>query len=136
MKKLLLIMMAVLGIATVQAKKDRIVRVYMFGVAANLNDSTVYVTDIQVIDSAFVTKSGLLPERAIYSFQLQNYLEEKQSMANMTTAVVWGTKLKTVNKSYNKIRRRYAKDTASRIAALPGDGFAFTRVEHFEESTD
>ena len=49
--------------------------VYAFGVAASFNDSVVYCTEIQVLDSTALDKNGFLPKRDLYSYQLKNYLE-------------------------------------------------------------
>ncbi len=49
--------------------------VYAFGVAASFNDTVVYFTDIQVLDSIKLDKGGFLPKRDLYTYQLKNYLE-------------------------------------------------------------
>mgnify|MGYP006873686016 FL=1 len=49
--------------------------VYAFGVAASFNDTVVYFTDIQVLDSVKLDKGGFLPKRDLYTYQLKNYLE-------------------------------------------------------------
>lgn len=43
--------------------KDKEKAVYAFGVAASFNDSIVYYTDIQVLDSVELDKNGFLPKR-------------------------------------------------------------------------
>ena len=44
-------------------------RLYVYGVATSFNDSTVYITEIQQLDSAWVdTKTGFLYSRNNYSF--------------------------------------------------------------------
>lgn len=45
--------------------------VYAFGVAASFNDSVVYCTEIQVLDSTALDKNGFLPKRDLYSYQLK-----------------------------------------------------------------
>lgn len=55
--------------------KDKEKAVYAFGVAASFNDSIVYYTDIQVLDSVELDKNGFLPKRDLYTYQLKNYLE-------------------------------------------------------------
>ena len=41
----------------------------------SFNDSIVYYTDIQVLDSVELDKNGFLPKRDLYTYQLKNYLE-------------------------------------------------------------
>ena len=51
-------------------------RLYVYGVATSFNDSTVYITEIQQLDSAWVdTKTGFLYSRNNYSFQLRDHLK-------------------------------------------------------------
>lgn len=41
-------------------KKDHSKTVYAFGIAASFTDTVVYFTDIQILDSAKVSKEGFL----------------------------------------------------------------------------
>lgn len=51
-------------------------QLYVYGVATSFNDSTVYITEIQQLDSAWVdTKTGFLYSRNNYSFQLRDHLK-------------------------------------------------------------
>lgn len=55
-------------------------RLYVYGVATSFNDSTVYITEIQQLDSAWVdTKTGFLYSRNNYSFQLRDHLKATDS---------------------------------------------------------
>ena len=56
-------------------KKEKEKQVYAFGVAASFNDTIVYYTEIQMLDSVVLDKRGFLPQRELYSYQLKNYLE-------------------------------------------------------------
>ena len=69
-------------------KKDK--DVYMVGVAASFTDSLVYFTDIQLVDSAYLDKDGLLPERIQYSTQLKQYLEG-QGLKRRTCFIYFNT---------------------------------------------
>ena len=57
-------------------KKDHSKTVYAFGIAASFTDTVVYFTDIQILDSAKVSKEGFLTHRDLYSYQLKNYVED------------------------------------------------------------
>ena len=58
-----------------KGKEGKEKAVYAFGVAASFNDTVVYFTDIQVLDSIKLDKGGFLPKRDLYTYQLKNYLE-------------------------------------------------------------
>ena len=48
------------------AKKPEVKRIYMFGFAASLRDSTAFQTDIQTIDSAWIDPTHkILVDRAL-----------------------------------------------------------------------
>ena len=52
------------------AQNIQVPQAYMFGFAASFNDSTVFFTDIQQVDSVWVTKKkGFLAGRSNYAYQ-------------------------------------------------------------------
>ena len=53
--------------------KDKEKAVYAFGVAASFNDSIVYYTDIQVLDSVELDKNGFLPKRDLSKLRHKVY---------------------------------------------------------------
>ena len=58
---------------------NRPTSIFMFGFCTSFNDSTVYLTDIQQVDSAWIdTKTDFLYSRDNYSFQLRDYMKEHQ----------------------------------------------------------
>ena len=72
--------------------KDKEKAVYAFGVAASFNDSIVYYTDIQVLDSVELDKNGFLPKRDLYTYQLKkeavNVKGKYKKSKNMVLQVV------------------------------------------------
>ena len=68
-------------------KKDHSKPVYAFGISASFTDTVVYFTDIQILDSAKVSKEGFLSHRELYSYQLKNYLEDNQLQQNSTCMI-------------------------------------------------
>ena len=75
------------------------VKTYAFGFAASFNDSTVYFTDIQVLDSAWLNeKNDFLVSRDNYSYQLRDYLASEQQMPRRTCIVYAGKNKKKVEK--------------------------------------
>ncbi len=89
--------------------KSEMQKVYIFGFAASFNDSTVYFTNVQQLDSAWIdTKSKFLLSRENYSSQLGNYLAGK-GLQNKVCVVSFDTKEKNAEKKLNKMVARYSK---------------------------
>ena len=113
-----LLAVALLTIATSQvtmAKRVVVPEMYMFGFAASFNDTIVYFTDIQRVDSAWIEKgSKFLQSRNIYSSQLRTYLSSKLNMPHRTCVVFWGKKRTKVEKQYLKMRRKYGQQKDGR----------------------
>lgn len=85
MKRLSIITVMMLMLVTVttsvsaKPKKDKKVEaLYIFGMAASFNDSTVYFTDIQQIRNVWMDgKKRFVKHGNEYSTQLRNYLEDR-----------------------------------------------------------
>lgn len=82
-------------------------KAYLFGFAASFNDSTVFFTDIQTVDSVWVTKKGFLAGKSNYSYQLRNYCEQKMDLPKRTCVVVSTLKRKDAEKKYKKMMKKY-----------------------------
>lgn len=90
--------------------KPRCQPLYIFGVSASFNDSIVYITDIQILDSAWVDdKTGFLLQRNEYSNQLRSYFTSKGQL-NRTCLVCFSDNQKKISKKYEKMKRRYQND--------------------------
>lgn len=91
----------------------------MFGFAASFADSVVLITDVQLIEPAYIeTSTKFLYDRSLYSLQLQNFCEEKLNMPRTTCAVFFGTKRKSVEKIKEKVRKRYLKSNIVSVQTL------------------
>ena len=104
---------------------------YMFGFAASFNDSTVFFTDIQQVDSVWVTKKkGFLAGRNSYSYQLRNYCEQKMNLPKRTCVVVSSLKRKEVEKKYKKMMKKYVGKKAKNydVRYIPSSDFKFVSV--------
>ena len=89
--------------------QDRKTSVYLFGFSASFNDSTVYITDIQEVEDAWINnKSGFLVNRDAYSYQLQNYLKQKGGQTP-TCITFFALKHKDIQKKYEKIKEKYIR---------------------------
>ena len=92
----------------VQAQNIKVPQAYMFGFVASFNDSTVYFTNIQQVDSAWVTKKKyFLAGRNLYSNQLREYFAQQRNMPNRTCVVVANVDRKKLEKKYIKMKNKY-----------------------------
>lgn len=104
---LAIILMAA-GTTNVQAQNVKVPKAYMFGFVASFNDSTVYFTNIQQVDSVWVTKKkNMLAGRNHYSYQLREYFTQNRSLPNRTCVVVADVNRKNLEKKYAKMKNKY-----------------------------
>lgn len=119
--------------ATVAAANDSSVKpIYIFGFSASFNDSTIYFTDIQHIDSAWIEKkTSFLLGRENYSYQLRDYLSESKSQPHRTCVVVYGFTKKDINKKLANMKKKYTgKNTNSYdVKYLTAEEFSFRYVD-------
>ena len=90
-------------------KKGNEKPVYAFGVAASFNDSVVYYTPIQVLDSVKLDKNGFLPRRDLYSYQLKNYVEMEVGKPDYTCMIYFSENKNKLTKEATKLKAKYTK---------------------------
>lgn len=102
---------------------------YVYGFAASFNDSTVYITNIMVLDSAWVeSKNNFLYSRENYSAQLKSYLQE-QGVKNPTCIISFAPTRKKAEKKYVKLRQKYTeKKGAYTIKYISEGDFKFHAI--------
>lgn len=135
--KLSLVFVVLLGavLAVSAAKKPEVRSVYMFGFAASLTDSTAYQTEVQKIDSAWIDPTHkFLMDRALYSLQLQYYMETDMHRKNTVCTVFFDQNPRKLQRKWAKVNKRYLKDTTLDYQILPKDRFAF-KAEKYVEPT-
>lgn len=94
----------------VQAKRVVVPEMYMFGMAASFNDTIVYFTEIQRVDSAWIDKkTGFLQSRDLYSLQLRTYLSQAKQLPDRTCVVFYNQKRERLEKTLLKMRHLYSK---------------------------
>ena len=108
-------------------KNEEPKRVYMFGAAIKFNDSVVYLTDVQHLDSITINPDGSIPNYAGYSLQLKVYLEGSMNEINQTCAIIYSDKKKKLEKRYLKMRKKYTLDESKRLKPIGSGDFAFRR---------
>ncbi len=112
---------ALLASLTVSAKNE-MKKAYMFGIAASFNDSTVYFTPVQEVDSVWFTKRNktvFLQNRDNYSYQLRDFLEQKGE-SNRTCAIFFGTSHKKVEDKWEKVHAKYTAKSKKKKKAPKG----------------
>lgn len=110
-------------------KKDHSKPVYAFGISASFTDTVVYFTDIQILDSAKVSKEGFLVHRELYSYQMKNYLEDNQLQQNSTCMIYFSENRKKLEKEATKILNKYKKNNRMTVSRTDSDKFRFTKPE-------
>ena len=101
-------------------KKDHSKTVYAFGIAASFTDTVVYFTDIQILDSAKVSKEGFLTHRDLYSYQLQQ---------NSTCMIYFSENRKKLEKEATKILSKYKRNRNTTVTRIDTDKFHFIKPE-------
>ena len=104
------LLFAVLGVGGATAHPVLVPHLYVFGFAASFNDSTVFITEVQQVDSAWIeTKNNFLQDRQAYSYQLRDYLGTQQQLPQRTCIVFYSQKREKLEKKYQKMLRLYTK---------------------------
>lgn len=111
-------------------------QIYVFGCSSEFGDSTIYFTDVLMIDSLTVTKKyKFLPYRSDFSQQLKDKLEgNSYNMKNQTTCVFFSEKKSKLQKQYAKLKKRYLTKHKMNIINLDADKFKFVHpLDYYPE---
>lgn len=128
LKQILLCVAMILGTINVSAANDP-QTVYIYGFAASFNDSTVYITEIQQLDSAYIdSKTKFLYSRNNYSAQMRDYLQTV-GFPHATCITSFALKRKDAEKKYLKLRKRYLEKGAYNIKYLKESDFKFQAIK-------
>ena len=102
-------------------------RVYMYGVAVNFNDSTMYMTDVHYLDSMIINKDGSLQNYIGYSMQLKAFLEGTLGETDQTCAVIYSDKKKKLEKRFLRMRKKCLAERKQRFKQIGTDSFRFEK---------
>lgn len=106
------------------------VPVYMFSISAEFGDSMVYVTGVQEVANAQLTrKYDYLYYRSDYSYQFTEYLGNTFGASNQTTSVFFDKDKKKLVKRFVKVMKRYEADPDLHLVMITADKFHFKAVE-------
>ena len=136
-KLLCFILFTMLSLCSLSVEaKPKQTKLYVFGVSMNLTDSVTYITEVQLIDPAFVeTKTGFMYDRSIYSQQLQLWVEYNKNQPASTCTIFFSEKKSKIDKKYAKVRNRYLKDQGTILRSLSVEDFQFIPQEWSEHET-
>lgn len=99
--------------------------IYMFAYGTSFNDSTIYLSTVEVVKNATLEqKTNFLNNRLSYSNAFKQFLDVKYSGIH-TTAVFFNVKREKLEKMYLKIRRNTQKSKAMRLVEVPVSDFRF-----------
>ena len=110
------ILLAASAYMPASAKNIMVPKAYMFGFIASFNDSIVFFTDIQEVDSVWVMekKKTILAGRNNYAAQLREFFEKNFNLKNRTCVVISDMKRKNVEKKYAKMKKQYTVKNANK----------------------
>ena len=130
----IIIVIALLATLNVSAKSEK-TKVYAYGIGASFNDSTVYFTAVQPIDSAWVdSKTRFLYARPDYSNQLRDYLAA-HGAEHRTCIISFALTEKDIQKEYASTRKKYSSQGNFNIKDVSTDDFSFKSVPYIEPIT-
>lgn len=103
--------------------------IFLFGLSRSLNDSTVYMTEIQLISTAEIdTKTKFLQDREKYSEQLTEYLE-KIGVNYPTTVTEYSTSRNKAEKKFLKLRNKFMREGGFELKIVTTDSFQYNPLE-------
>lgn len=123
----MLLVLTVCSAFSLKSSKNK--PVYIVGVSASFTDSLVYFTEIQFLDSVHIDKNKMLPERAQYSYQLKNYLENEEGLSNRTCFVYFSNSKKKLQKTVTKMKAKYQKGKTMLMRQVNPNAFQFKKPE-------
>lgn len=108
--------------------------IWAFGFSASFTDSTVYITDMQLIEDVKVaSKTRFIEGRYDYSVQLKNYLENNLKQKNRVCVMMYATRKLDAERKYSEVRKRYTNFTHMNIKYLNASEFKFVKPQLDEQ---
>lgn len=121
----ILFALVALCVALQVSARDRQQSIYMFAYGTSFNDSTIYLSTVEVVKNATLEqKTNFLNNRLSYSNAFKQFLDVKYSGIH-TTAVFFDVKREKLEKMYLKIRRNTQKSRTMRLVEVPASDFRF-----------
>lgn len=121
----LMALMVLLVCSSFTMKGKKTEGVYLFGVAASFNDTVVYFTPIQHVDSVKLEK-GFLPKRPQYAYQLKNQIEYSMNKSDFTCMIYFSDNKAKLEKEAAKVKGKYVKSKLH-LEEIPAEAFTFRK---------
>ena len=130
MKQFRLISLALIAILlcsafTPKEKENKTEGVYLFGIAASFNDSVVYFTPVQLVDSVKLEKT-FLPKLSDYAYQLKNQIEKATGKSDYTCMIYFNKSKVKLEKEALKVKTKYQKSQL-KLEEIAAETFAFKK---------
>ena len=127
-KKCLLTVCALFAVLGISAAPNAST-IYIYGFAASFNDSTVYFTELQKVDSAYIdSKTKFLYGRENYSYQLQDFLDQK-GWKHAVCITSYGLTKKEAEKKFLYLRKKYIDKGKFDIKYLKQSDFSYQVIK-------
>lgn len=102
---------------------------YAFGYAATLNDSTVYITEIQEMPKVKMEKgTGFLVSRSSYTTQLKRFIEGMYG-GHATCAIIFNENKDKLYKDYLRLIDKIMRHKQNIIKSVHSEDFTFIEVD-------
>ena len=130
----MLLLITFVSATEISAAIKLVPKIYVFGFSASFKNSSIYLTDIQELDSAWIdTKTKFLCGRDSYSAQLKDHLAATINDQHRTCVVMFSTKKSDAEKKYMKLKRLYTEKAKAKegyeMNYLHDSDFKFTAVD-------
>lgn len=89
--------------------EPEVLTIYVFGVAQNLADSTVYITNISEVNGATMLPHELLENHQYYTEQLKNYVSDRFRETHLSVAFYYARTQKQIEKKYARVEEKMKK---------------------------
>ena len=136
MKRIILLLLCASMACAVNAQQATILtkntphKVYMFGFSASLIDSVAYMTDVILVDSAWLTPEGFLVDRTAYTQQMKTFLKEVYGRKDDVCVVFFDASRSRLEDDYITVRDKYEDDEKVQLNFLGNDIFQFHAEEY------
>ena len=119
----------------VEAKRKVVQKpVYMVGVAFSLVDSSVFITDMHLVDNVTLEKkTKFLMDRQLYSFQFQRYLEQAYKGGPYIPSVFFSPNRRKMERRYLSLHKRYVQSQELQMYLVDQGQFRFKAEEYVEQ---
>lgn len=122
------------GASAKPKKEKKVDELYIYGIAASFNDSTIYFTDIQQMRGVWMdSKKMFVSYSQEYSAQLRNYMESK-GMPKRVCTFFYDKKYKKLKKRYDKMKNKYVKSGKYDIRYIDMLEFQFQPITNEENN--